>query len=84
MTNKELLKKKIIYSSTHRGSKEMDLLLGGFVKKHINLLKLDELNDLYQIINKNDEILYQWYFKKDDNVSIPKNKVSMELKKFKI
>ena len=41
MTNKEILKKQIIYRSTHRGTKEMDLLLGNFVKKHV-----DELNDL--------------------------------------
>ena len=36
MTNKEILKKQIIYRSTHRGFKEMDLLLGNFVKKYIN------------------------------------------------
>ena len=36
MINKEILKKQIIYRSMHRGSKEMDLLLGSFVKKHIN------------------------------------------------
>ena len=35
MTNKESLKKQIIYRSTHRGSKEMDILLGAFVKTHI-------------------------------------------------
>ena len=36
MTNKELLKKQIIYRSTHRGTKEMDLLLGNFVNKNIH------------------------------------------------
>ena len=40
MPIKEILKKQIIYRSMHRGTKEMDLLLGNFVKKHIN-----ELND---------------------------------------
>ena len=38
MTNKDILKKKIIYRSTHRGTKEMDLLLGLFTKKNINTL----------------------------------------------
>ena len=33
MANNEILKKQIIYRSTHRGTKEMDLLLGNFVKK---------------------------------------------------
>ena len=35
MTNKEILKKQIIYRANHRGTKEMDTLLGSFVKKHI-------------------------------------------------
>ena len=65
MTNKEFLKKKITYIATHRGSKEMDLLLGNFVKTHINNLTLNDLNDLYEILNKNDELLYQCYFKKN-------------------
>ena len=36
MANKEILKRKIIYRSLHRGTKEMDLLLGTFVIKNIN------------------------------------------------
>ena len=36
MINKEILKKQIFYRSSHRGTKEMDLLLGTFVKKHID------------------------------------------------
>jgi len=40
------LKKQIIYRSMHRGSKEMDLLLGNFVKRHINEFNDAELRDL--------------------------------------
>ena len=36
------LKKKIKYRSEYRGIKEMDLLLGKFVKKYINLKKILE------------------------------------------
>ena len=46
MTNKDILKKQIIYRSTHRGTKEMDLLLGNFTKKNINIFNDSELNDL--------------------------------------
>ena len=46
MTNKEILKKQIIYRSTHRGTKEMDLLLGNFTKKNINIFNDSDLNDL--------------------------------------
>ena len=50
MTSKEILKKQIIYRSSHRGSKEMDLLLGAFVNNIINKLKDEELKDLEEIL----------------------------------
>ena len=84
MTNKENLKKQIISRSTHRGTKEMDILLGGFVKKHIDHFTDDELKELQQILVIEDEILYRWYFDKKDNNIIPNNKVSDTLKKFKL
>ena len=84
MTNKKILRKQIIYRSTHRGSKEMDLLLGNFVKKHIDKFNDIELNDLAKLLFVEDEIIYKWYFKKNSNNVIPKTKVSMMLKNFKL
>ena len=84
MTNKEILKKQIIYRSTHRGSKEMDILLGEFVKTHINNFDNDDLNNLKEVLSVEDEILYKWYLGKEDNKSIPNNKISRMLKAFKI
>ena len=46
MTNKEILIKQIIYRSSHRGTKEMDLLLGSFVKKNVYNLNVQDLDDL--------------------------------------
>ena len=84
MTNKKILKKQIIYRSTYRGSKEMDLLLGNFVKKHIDKLNDIELNDLAKLLFIEDEIIYKWYFKRNSNNVIPKTKISMMLKNFKL
>tara|TARA_B100001123_G_scaffold342596_1_gene388758 strand:- start:47 stop:301 length:255 start_codon:yes stop_codon:yes gene_type:complete len=84
MTNKDILKKKIIYRSTHRGTKEMDLLLGHFTKKNINTLNDSELSDLNDLLQINDEILKKWYFEKNLIKQVPINKVSLMLKKFKI
>ena len=83
MTNKEILKKKIIYRSMHRGTKEMDLLLGNFVKKHIDELNTTELKDLARLLFIEDEIIYKWYFEKNSNNSIPNTKISLMLKNFK-
>ena len=84
MTNKKILKKQIIYRATRRGSKEMDLLLGNFVKKHIDKFNDIELNDLAKLLFIEDEIIYKWYFKKNSNNVIPKTKVSVMLKNFKL
>jgi len=40
------MKKKIIYRSTYRGTKEMDVLLSSFTKQIINDLNEDELINL--------------------------------------
>ena len=84
MTNKETLRKQIIYRSMHRGSKEMDLLLGNFVKKNIDKLNNNELKDLEKLLFIEDEIIYKWYFEKNSNNAIPNTKVSMMLKNFKL
>ena len=84
MTNKEILKKQIIYRSTHRGSKEMDLLLGNFVKKYIDKFNNTELNDLEKLLFIEDEVIYKWYFEKKSDNSIPNTKVSAMLKNFKL
>ena len=84
MTNKEILKKQIFYGSAHKGSKEMDILLGNFVKKHIDDLNDKDLKNLEQILFIEDEILYRWYFDKKKIGIVPDNKVSKMLKNFKL
>tara|TARA_Y100000741_G_C18105521_1_gene498658 strand:+ start:540 stop:794 length:255 start_codon:yes stop_codon:yes gene_type:complete len=84
MTNKEILKKQIIYRSTHRGSKEMDILLGNFVKKHIDSFNITELKEIQNILFIEDEIIHQWYFNKKNNTIIPNNRISQMLKEYKI
>ena len=84
MKNNMTIKKKIIYRSTHRGTKEMDLLLGTFVKKNINFLNDSELNDLDKLLEIEDKILEEWYFDKITLNALPNNKIAKMLKKFKM
>ena len=84
MINKETLRKQIIYRATHRGSKEMDILLGQFAKKHIKDLNIEELKDLNEIMSIEDDLLYEWYFNKVNNEKIAENKISQKLRNFKL
>ena len=79
MTNINNLKKSIIYRSWHRGTKEMDLLLGKFVKKYINTFNETQLDYLAELLNIDDEIIYKWYLNKDLDSTIQTNSVTKKL-----
>jgi len=55
--NKEDIKNKIIYRSSYRGTKEMDILMTNFVKNIIDNLSHDQLIHLDEFVNYDDEIL---------------------------
>ena len=46
IANIEQIKKKIIYRSNYRGTKEMDKLLGAFTDKYLDQLNLEDLDQL--------------------------------------
>ena len=78
------LKKKIIYRSEYRGTKEMDLLLGNFVKKYINIFSINDLHDLYKLLDISDHDLTKSILNKDTSIKLPNNNVVKLLKDFKI
>ena len=85
MMNKlEILKKKILYRSSYRGTKEMDILLNTFVKKYITLLNKTELNDLDNFLDLDDEIIFLYYKNNQLPKNIKKNKIFDLFKSFKI
>jgi len=55
--NKEEIKNKIIYRSSYRGTKEMDILMTNFVKNIIDKLSHDQLIHLDEFVNYDDEVL---------------------------
>ena len=81
--NIDELKKKIIYRSTYRGTKEMDALISSFTKKIINDLNDDELINLSNLLDIDDENLYKLNQGLSTTVDIEENKVSKLLKEFK-
>ena len=81
--NIDELKKKIIYRSNYRGTKEMDKLLGKFVKKYINDLQEEDLIDLDKFLNIDDTNLYNFYNGFDTEFEIEKTNISLLFKSFK-
>ena len=54
-------KKRLIYRSQYRGTKEMDKLIGTFVEIYINKLDENDLIDLENFLNIDDDTLYKFY-----------------------
>jgi len=82
MINITNLKKKIIYRSNYRGTKEMDKLLGSFTQKHINILKDEELQDLCNLLDSDDENLYKLNQGQDTTIEFDSNNVTELFKKY--
>ena len=54
-------KKKLIYRSQYRGTKEMDKLIGSFVEANINRFDNNDLIDLEKFLDIDDDTLYKFY-----------------------
>ena len=81
--NIDQLKKKIIYRSNYRGTKEMDKLLGAFTKTYIDELSLNDLSELDELLNIDDTNLYNFYNGLDCDVKFKKNKITLLFKNYK-
>tara|TARA_B100001057_G_C22511187_1_gene817953 strand:+ start:506 stop:763 length:258 start_codon:yes stop_codon:yes gene_type:complete len=80
----EIFKKKLLYRAGYRGTKEMDILLSGFVNKHINSLDDELLSELDKFLNFEDDIIFDYYHHDIIKKKIDKNKISKIFKNFKL
>ena len=82
-TDIEQIKKKIIYRSNYRGTKEMDKLLGAFTNKYLNELDFSDLNELLQLLEVDDNNLYNFYNGLKTDLEFENNKINNLFKNFK-
>ena len=76
------LKNKIIYRANYRGTKEMDKLLGSFVKIYIDQLLDDDLPLLCDLLDYDDENLYKLNQGLQLTIIIKSNKVTELFKNY--
>jgi len=81
--NIEELKKKIIYRSNYRGTKEMDKLLSAFTLRYINELNEDDLHDLERLLQVDDTNLFNFYNGLDTEIKFENNKINSLFKNYK-
>jgi antitoxin CptB len=81
--NIEQLKKKIIYRSNYRGTKEMDKLLSTFTNKYIDELNNEDLIMLEKLLDIDDNNLYNFYNGLKTDFEIEDNNINLLFKNFK-
>ena len=59
LTDIEILKKAIRYRGEHRGTKEADWLIGGFLRTHMADFCDDEIHHLKALIDLDDESIFK-------------------------
>ena len=85
MSNKlEILKKRLIYRASYRGTKEMDILLSGFVNKYIDKFDENLLLELEKFLELEDDVILDFYNNNISNKKINDNKISKAFKEFKV
>ena len=82
MNELEIFKKRLIYRSTYRGTKEMDTLLSKFVKKHIDEFDKKQLSELDKFLDFEDDVILDYYYHGFIKKNINKNKISKLFKNY--
>ena len=78
------LKNKILYRSSYRGTKEMDILLKGFVDNVIDTLNKEDLSSLLDLISLDDDNLYKFKTGTKTSILIKENKITKLFKDFNL
>jgi len=57
---------KLIYRSWHRGTKELDLILGNFIQDNISDMKGTEIKVYEDLLASEDPEIYNWIVKSEN------------------
>lgn len=80
MSNTDFIK-KLLFRSSHRGTKEMDIVLGGYFKKnHSNLSKVD-LREFEKLLDFSDKILTDYFVMNKPNINLENINIVKKIKK---
>ena len=82
MSNKDFIIKKLSFRANHRGTKEMDILLGGFFDSNSKNLNDDELDDFQKLLEIDDKALTDYFVMNKKNENIEKIEIVKKIVEF--
>ena len=66
MISHETTRKRLLWRATHRGIKEMDILVGGYAARHLGTMSESELQHFEILLEIPDQDLLAWATKQED------------------
>ena len=82
MSNKDFIIKKLSFRANHRGTKEMDILLGGFFDTNSKNLKDYELGEFQKLLEIDDKALTDYFVMNKKNENIEKIEIVKKIVEF--
>jgi antitoxin CptB len=65
LSEEEMLRRKLRYRSWHRGTREMDLIMGRFADEVLPQFTLEQLRSYHDLLVENDPDLYNWISRRE-------------------
>jgi antitoxin CptB len=56
----QTLRKRLKFRSWHRGTREMDLILGRFADRHLVAMEREQLDGYARLLEESDPDIYDW------------------------
>ena len=78
----DMRRKRLIWRASHRGIREMDLILGGYARRHVAAMDEARLAELDAVIAIPDHDLYDWITGRAAVPASARNRTLDELLKF--
>jgi antitoxin CptB len=57
-------RKRLLYQSHHRGTKESDLLLGSFAARYLDEFSGSQLERYEALLAENDTLIFDWVYRR--------------------
>ena len=79
----EITRKRLLWRATHRGIKEMDIVVGGFAAERLGGMNEIELNEFERLLELPDQELLSWATKQEQVPADLGSPLLMEMMSFR-
>ena len=73
---------RLIYRSWHRGTKELDLILGKYINANVNSLKLSDIDNYELLLQSEDPDIFRWIVKRDNPPNENLNNIVLKIRNY--